>query len=1348
MAYNLNRTGDNVSDLLTQVEQKTVYSDATQSTHGLLSAADKTKLDALPDVVYGTTSYWNTQTTYVPPQGKVVVYSDHDSEVVEGRTVYIPAIKIGTGLALLSELPFVGDDVINRLINDEGNITSLQIDAEGIHGDIRDANDNIASLDLRADALEVDMGNAQGDITSLELRAGDLEVDMRNAKGDIHTLTVTTDTLSSDMYDSNGRVSTLSQTVDGINATVGEQGQSIAGLSVRTGEVELYAQETHDLAGTKRRVFVSEPYAPYEQGDLWVKDVSAGGTNTTELYKCLITRAKTSNVFPYNSQINYDTDWGKADGYGYIVNKSNLEVLSNAIAGTSTQITYNADGTINSQSTGEIIAAAGQVRLQVANGAIDTAVGPNGKITTPLLGTGIDIVNGDITLVANHIALKNQSDQTALQLITVGSGSSARVLIDTGSLNVNGIFSTSAWSSQETALHGYSDTAAGTAYTNAVSQAATNATTYITNNVVPSITAAQTTADNAARDAGTAQTAVNGMSYLADALLNGTTAIGGGLVLSSLVGVGGNTGTGNAWELWGGIRGLSSGETNTGIAAWYGGDALDCMTINGWNSMSSTQKQQAWSTNRYARSLFRHDGSGYLASGEIAWDQFGGIVLHGVGIEAPAISGGSIDSTTTVTDGTTYFSIADLIELKSWFVKDTWTDAGGTPHIVLKLVGSGTAGTIEGFMVNGFMVSTGDQIIESGTPGGGSGGVSNLHELNDVYHDSTDVKRYTSGNVQTDDVLAFDAVKGWYALQLGTNLSITSGVLNAAGGGSPGASNLYELGDVYTVNDSIVRADDSAKQNGDVLTYNSTKNKWLAAAPSGGGSTYSVVTSSTDGLAPAMGSAAAAMISNHANEWVLTTTSGGTPTWRQLPANAFLNNTYSFSNADATLSWGSRTKIATTGGTDIYVTMPANPNSNTTYKFTIGSTTRGDSTNGVDLGTLKSESAAASGTTLSLVTTGEKATWNAKTSLTIGTTASTAAAGNHTHGLSIATSTGTNALTLAASTKYVLTAGGSTFIFTTPADTNTWRPIGSGASDCAAGNHTHSTTITGSSATNQLNMAFGTKYAITAGGTSYVFTTPSYSAATVTTSGLMSAADKTKLNGIATGATANTGTVTSVTIAAGTGISVDNSAAITTSGTRTITNTGVRAVSISGNYLRVNTNGTNADLTIPYATYAASAGSASSASSATNATNASYVTTTADTSNTLYIVGVTSSATTTLKRDTSITIAGGALSAGSISTSGDQTISSDASKKTNWRELSYGVNDIANCTAGRFDWIDGHGTTIGTKAQDWLPLTPELVHGEEGNYTVAYGQIALVNTVLLARKIRELESEIEQLKKK
>lgn len=129
--------------------------------------------------------------------------------------------------------------------------------------------------------------------------------------------------------------------------------------------------------------------------------------------------------------------------------------------------------------------------------------------------------------------------------------------------------------------------------------------------------------------------------------------------------------------------------------------------------------------------------------------------------------------------------------------------------------------------------------------------------------------------------------------------------------------------------------------------------------------------------------------------------------------------------------------------------------------------------------TYSSQAAAAGGTTTSLCTTGEKYTWNNKqdlisdlstiraqaggavrydasqtlsadqktqarsnigagtSNLTIGTDGSTAAAGNHTHTVSIASDSGTSSLEMAANTKYKLTAGGKTFVFTTPPDTNT-----------------------------------------------------------------------------------------------------------------------------------------------------------------------------------------------------------------------------------------------------------------------------------------------------------------------
>ena len=59
---------------------------------------------------------------------------------------------------------------------------------------------------------------------------------------------------------------------------------------------------------------------------------------------------------------------------------------------------------------------------------------------------------------------------------------------------------------------------------------------------------------------------------------------------------------------------------------------------------------------------------------------------------------------------------------------------------------------------------------------------------------------------------------------------------------------------------------------------------------------HPVVSSSAAGFAPQMPTTNSTTISSQANEWVLTTTSGGTPSWRKLPSNAFKNDTYTVNN--------------------------------------------------------------------------------------------------------------------------------------------------------------------------------------------------------------------------------------------------------------------------------------------------------------------------------------------------------------------------------------------------------------------------------------------------------------------
>ena len=67
----------------------------------------------------------------------------------------------------------------------------------------------------------------------------------------------------------------------------------------------------------------------------------------------------------------------------------------------------------------------------------------------------------------------------------------------------------------------------------------------------------------------------------------------------------------------------------------------------------------------------------------------------------------------------------------------------------------------------------------------------------------------------------------------------------------------------------------------------------------------------------------------------------------------------------------------------------------------------------------------------------------------IGTTANDAAAGNHTHTTTLAADTGTSSITLAHGSKYKLTAGGTSVIFTMPTDNNTDTKVTQSASTTA-----------------------------------------------------------------------------------------------------------------------------------------------------------------------------------------------------------------------------------------------------------------------------------------------------------
>lgn len=62
-------------------------------------------------ITVNTVENWAAKTSYIPKKGEIIVYSDR--AVIDG--VCYPGVKIGDGMAYAVDLPFVGDDIADRI---------------------------------------------------------------------------------------------------------------------------------------------------------------------------------------------------------------------------------------------------------------------------------------------------------------------------------------------------------------------------------------------------------------------------------------------------------------------------------------------------------------------------------------------------------------------------------------------------------------------------------------------------------------------------------------------------------------------------------------------------------------------------------------------------------------------------------------------------------------------------------------------------------------------------------------------------------------------------------------------------------------------------------------------------------------------------------------------------------------------------------------------------------------------------------------------------------------------------------------------------------------------------------
>ena len=231
------------------------------------------------------------------------------------------------------------------------------------------------------------------------------------------------------------------------------------------------------------------------------------------------------------------------------------------------------------------------------------------------------------------------------------------------------------------------------------------------------------------------------------------TLIQGGLILSKTIAL-----TDANGNILSGINGLPS---LSSIAAWYGGPMTD---------------HEAWpGADSYAKSLFRFDGSGYLAGGNIRWNSNGYGGIPGITWSRPEGSqedvitiGGNVKLASVDGDDVTDLinTVRNLMVLFDWF-EEVNLGTNADPAWALRLKRK-TAG-LDSF--DRAFVSYGDQVVLGGTPGsggGGGGGASYLHELLDV--DNALV------SPAADAVLQYDAVAHLWkgnapATQIGANVT-------------------------------------------------------------------------------------------------------------------------------------------------------------------------------------------------------------------------------------------------------------------------------------------------------------------------------------------------------------------------------------------------------------------------------------------------------------------------------------------------------------------------------------------------------------------------------------------------
>lgn len=361
----------------------------------------------------------------------------------------------------------------------------------------------------------------------------------------------------------------------------------------------LDAAKAQDTADGKRRVFTSQPVPPYDKGDLWVNATYPAGTTaltrdpSTGKYYLDILRCGSAKAAGGSFAIG---DWGLASNYTDDTLAQAAKKAADAAQKAADDAQTDAD----------------EAKDRLDGWAADNVISPTEKQAIKDEIARIDGDKAHIEAEYTRYSLGAPTVYTAAytayraQLVALSASTPENIAIP--------------------ADFALNQTAYYTQRTGALTAIAAAAKKY---------------AEDVAKDE--ANKAIAGLEYLKEAMVNGASQAIGGLFLSSHIRLG-------QWDksdptnpvlskTYAGLNGLipdSLTYKGSAIAAWYGGEMEDLFSYNaitGKYDLLTTLSP----TKRYAASLFRMDGSMYLAKGNM-FVQPDGFTQWGKGSSAVTIS--------------------------------------------------------------------------------------------------------------------------------------------------------------------------------------------------------------------------------------------------------------------------------------------------------------------------------------------------------------------------------------------------------------------------------------------------------------------------------------------------------------------------------------------------------------------------------------------------------------------------------------------------------------------------------------------------------------------------------------